>query len=145
MFTCALVLTDVYDSRYAITAADDPLRPVCAAGADGDEAMAMQCFAGWNERKRGILAELNALREELRASFPATVPGVPTAYSGSYWNEAGTRIKGVSRGVNYQLFSLISVFTYCEIEYARVFCFVTFVLEKHWRMDYHLSLRVRFR
>lgn len=77
---------------YAITAADDPLRPVCAEGADGDEAMAMQCFAGWNERKRGILVELNELRDELRASFPAAVPGVETAYSGSYWNEAGTRM-----------------------------------------------------
>ena len=34
-----------------------------------------------------------------------------------------------SREINYQLFSLILVYAYCETEYVRLFCFVTFVLD----------------
>jgi hypothetical protein len=78
---------------YAITSPSDPLHAPCAAGADGDEVKAAECFTGWNKRKVGILSELNALRDELRAAFPATVAGVATSYSGSYWNEAGVLVE----------------------------------------------------
>ena len=53
--------------------------------------------------------------------------------------------KGFSRRINYQLFSLILVYICCETEYVRVFCYVSYVLEKPWRehlVDHLLSLFV---
>ena len=40
--------------------------------------------------------------------------------------------KGFSRGFNYRLLSLISVYVYFETDFVSVFCLVTFVLEKPW-------------
>ena len=36
-------------------------------------------------------------------------------------------VQGVSREINYQLFSLISIYIYCETEYVRVFSYVSYV------------------
>jgi hypothetical protein len=40
--------------------------------------------------------------------------------------------QGFSREINYQLFSLILVYIYCETEYVRVCSYVSYVLEKPW-------------
>ena len=42
-----------------------------------------------------------------------------------------------TREINYQLFSLILVYTCCETEYVRVVCYVSFVLEKPWTYETH--------
>ena len=41
-------------------------------------------------------------------------------------------LKGFSREINYHLFSLIQVYIFCETEYMRVFCYLSYGLETPW-------------
>ena len=69
--------------KYAITTKSDALFPVCAAGAAGNETLAVQCLTAWSARVPVAAAALRVLANELNAQFPTT-----NGYSGSYWNEA---------------------------------------------------------
>jgi hypothetical protein len=73
--------------RYAIPDHRDPLWQVCTAGANGDEASAVECMTEWRRRVPGLQTQLDEVRSTLHHAFPAVgTDGKP--FSGSYYNEA---------------------------------------------------------
>ena len=66
----------------------DPLYAPCAAGAAGDDAKAVECFALWDRRVPQLLGKAEEIRRSIWRTFPNVgADGKP--FSGSYWNEAG--------------------------------------------------------
>lgn len=73
---------------YAVLSEADPLYAPCAAGAGGDEAKAVECFAMWDRRVPQLLGKAEDIRRSIWRTFPNMgADGKP--FSGSYWNEAG--------------------------------------------------------
>ncbi len=73
--------------NYLALAPTDPLLPLCAAGAAGDDAAAVQCLALWRaQRAPALQAGLAQARDAMLDAFPS-LDGAGQPFSGAYIHE----------------------------------------------------------